>query len=301
MLFRFHAASAPKWNSPRVCAQLGNMLPIVEPTPPDAYLTHARRAGPHELFVLSAPAFDVRCQTTRFVDCIKFIAPLTGAVIIEQNARSVTLNEGQIGLLSLEHSFRFCSSAPEGGVSDVVQWRVPRDLVTRHHPGWQSGALRAIGSGSGGERVLAGLFSAFTKNCSQLSQQETAASFATLVEALGLLTTSKESSVEMVRVQRAVRTIQRGLHESTLTPESVAVEQGVTRRYLDDLLKRHGRKSLSAAIRDARLEWAAQTLRTRTDLKLLTLAMSVGFENQSHFARCFKERFGVSPSQFRKN
>ncbi len=276
------------------------MLPFIEPTPPDAYLTHTRRAGPHELFVLSAPAFDVRCQTTRFEDCLKFIAPLTGSVVVEQNDRWVTLKEGQIGLLSLEHSFRFCSLAPEGGLSDVVQWRLPRDLVTRRHPGWQNGELRAIGDGSGGERVLAGLFSAFTKNCSQLSQQETAASFATLVEALGLLTIPSESSVEMVRVQRALGAIHRGLHESALTPESVAIEQGVTRRYLDDLLKRHGRKSLSAAIRDARLEWAAQTLRTRTDLKLLTLAISLGFENQSHFARRFKERFGVTPSQFRK-
>jgi len=274
---------------------------IVEPTPPDAYLTHMRRVGPHELFVLSAPSFDVRCQTTRYEDCLKFIAPRAGSVLIEQNARTVTLKEGQVGLLSLEHPFRFRSLSPDGRLSDLVQWRLPRDLVARRHPGWQSGTLRAIGDGSGGERVLAGLFSAFTQNCSQLTRQETAASFATLVEALGLLTTSSEPSVERSRLQRAVQTIQQGLHDATLTPESVAAQQGVTRRYLDDLFKRHGSKSLSAAIRDARLEWAAQTLRTRSDLKLLTLAVSLGFENQSHFARRFKERFGVSPSQFRKN
>jgi AraC family transcriptional regulator, positive regulator of tynA and feaB len=275
------------------------MLPVVEPTPPDAFLTHMRQVGPHELFVLSVPSFDVMCETSRFQDALKFVAPRTGTVLIEQDSREVALQAGEVGLLSLEKPFRLRCSASDSGLSDLVQWRLPRELVTRRHPGWKSGRVRAIGDGSGGERVLAGLLSAFVENCSYLTRQETAASFAAIVEALGLLTTPQEHSAEEARVRRAVRIIEDGLYDPALTPELVAQEQGVTRRYLDDLLKRYGGTSLSVTIRDARLERAAHALRARADVKLLTLALSLGFENQSHFARCFKERFGVSPSQFR--
>lgn len=275
------------------------MLPVVEPTPPDAYLTHSSRVGAHELFVVSAPSIDVRCRTTLFEDSLKLISPRKGTVSIEQEGRAIHLKEGQVGLVSLEQSFRFRAVAPAGGPSDLVQWRLPRDLVTQRHPGWRSGGLRSIGDGSQGESVLAGLLSAFISSCAQLSKRETAVSLAALVEALGLLSSPRESSVEEMRVRRASEAIQQRLHESALTPESIAREQGVSRRYLDALFKRLEKRSLSAAIRDSRLERAAQTLRTQSDLKLLTLALSLGFENQSHFARRFKQRFGVSPTQYR--
>ena len=44
----------------------------------------------------------------------------------------------------------------------------------------------------------------------------------------------------------------------------------------------------------------ARELLTRTDLSLSKVAFAVGFADQSHFARRFRQMVGVSPGQFRK-
>jgi methylphosphotriester-DNA--protein-cysteine methyltransferase len=44
----------------------------------------------------------------------------------------------------------------------------------------------------------------------------------------------------------------------------------------------------------------ARELLTRTDLSLSEVAFAVGFADQSHFARRFRQMLGVSPGQFRK-
>jgi hypothetical protein len=44
----------------------------------------------------------------------------------------------------------------------------------------------------------------------------------------------------------------------------------------------------------------ARELLTRTDLSLSEVAFAVGFADQSHFARRFRQMVGVSPGQFRK-
>ena len=44
----------------------------------------------------------------------------------------------------------------------------------------------------------------------------------------------------------------------------------------------------------------ARELLTRTDLSLSEVAFAVGFADQSHFTRRFRQMVGVSPEQFRK-
>ena len=51
-------------------------------------------------------------------------------------------------------------------------------------------------------------------------------------------------------------------------------------------------------IRDIRLKKAAKTLRKHPDMPVNQLAESVGFSSSSYFAKCFKDKFGVLPTQF---
>jgi len=44
----------------------------------------------------------------------------------------------------------------------------------------------------------------------------------------------------------------------------------------------------------------ARKLLINTDLCLSEIALEVGFADQSHFARRFRQTLGVSPGQFRK-
>ena len=55
-----------------------------------------------------------------------------------------------------------------------------------------------------------------------------------------------------------------------------------------------------AYVLQVRLNYAHRMITTQ-DLTLTTIANKCGFQNLSHFSKVFKQQFGVSPLQFRKN
>ena len=54
-----------------------------------------------------------------------------------------------------------------------------------------------------------------------------------------------------------------------------------------------------AYFRKKRMEKAAELLET-TNLKVIEIANTVGYENQGKFARVFAETYGVTPLEFRR-
>jgi AraC-like DNA-binding protein len=58
-------------------------------------------------------------------------------------------------------------------------------------------------------------------------------------------------------------------------------------------------QSTHGVVREFRLERAAQLLRKGAD-NISGVAYDVGFSSLSHFARAFRERFGVVPSEYGK-
>ena len=86
-----------------------------------------------------------------------------------------------------------------------------------------------------------------------------------------------------------------------LTPRLVAEAAGISPRYLRLLMAEEGER-VSALILRRRLEECARQLasplwreRTITDI-----AFSWGFNSTAHFARVFKQRFGLAPSDYRR-
>ena len=55
-----------------------------------------------------------------------------------------------------------------------------------------------------------------------------------------------------------------------------------------------------AYILQVRLNYARHIIAS-DDSSLTTVAAKCGFQNLSHFSKAFKQQFGVSPTQFRKN
>jgi AraC-like DNA-binding protein len=53
-------------------------------------------------------------------------------------------------------------------------------------------------------------------------------------------------------------------------------------------------------LKDYRLAMAARLL-SASDASILEIAEDVGFESLSYFNRAFKKRYGMTPTQFRKN
>ena len=101
-------------------------------------------------------------------------------------------------------------------------------------------------------------------------------------------------------IQRAKAFIEAHLGDPTLDPPLLAAAVGVSLRRLQELFHEHG-QHIADWIWQRRLEAAAARLADPgcTHLSIGTLAYSCGFANQAHFARRFKARYGLVPSEHR--
>ena len=61
-----------------------------------------------------------------------------------------------------------------------------------------------------------------------------------------------------------------------------------------------GYKNVSAYVNTLRLDYAAQILTDRPDLDVSQVAQASGFSSHRYFSTCFKQRFGLSPSDYRE-
>lgn len=80
--------------------------------------------------------------------------------------------------------------------------------------------------------------------------------------------------------------------------DEVARSVGTNRSTLGRLFRHHVGVSVGEYVRDRRLEWAYRQL-TDTNTKISVIAAAAGFADQAHFCRCFKTRYGVTPSSLR--
>ena len=102
-------------------------------------------------------------------------------------------------------------------------------------------------------------------------------------------------------VHRICQTIEGRLDESDLSPARVAQLEGISERYLQNLIEDTG-ASFTHYVRELRL------LRARRDLAEPALARQAvseiayryGFKDAAYFSRAFSERFGTSPRAFRR-
>lgn len=87
------------------------------------------------------------------------------------------------------------------------------------------------------------------------------------------------------------------------TLENMAAELHVSAPHLHKLFKaENGGMTLGAWLQDLRLEAAAAML-TDPDsfLRISEIAITVGLPNESHFAKTFKAKYGMTPTQYEKS
>lgn len=84
----------------------------------------------------------------------------------------------------------------------------------------------------------------------------------------------------------------------SLSLSGVAESVGVHPAHLAKMFRKEYGCTLGDYVRRLRLDYASQLL-ARSEKSLTTIALATGFYDQSHFARLFKLRFGVTPGVFR--
>lgn len=103
-------------------------------------------------------------------------------------------------------------------------------------------------------------------------------------------------------VQRAKAYVEAHISDPTLDPVQLAAAMGVSLRRLQELFKEQGRQ-IAEWIWERRLDTAAGRLADRRSdhLQIADLAYGCGFLSQSHFSRRFKDRFSVTPRDYREH
>ncbi|SSY71140.1 cupin domain-containing protein [Alysiella crassa] len=82
--------------------------------------------------------------------------------------------------------------------------------------------------------------------------------------------------------------------------EHMSEQAHLSRAQLMRLFKQHIGMSPHAFVNHIRLQVAAQLLRTTAD-SVLQIALSVGFQSETHFGKVFKKQYGMPPGVYRKS
>ena len=102
-------------------------------------------------------------------------------------------------------------------------------------------------------------------------------------------------------VRALIRTVRRRVREDEeLTVEAVTKELGYTRQYVSGRFHRVTGRLLSHFLKEKRLSKAARLLKNG-NLRVSQIARCCGFDSENYFRQQFRERFGMSPRQFRAN
>jgi AraC-like DNA-binding protein len=111
---------------------------------------------------------------------------------------------------------------------------------------------------------------------------------------------AEQRGARAVRLAAIQRMISQQFGNPNLNAATIAVQLGVTPRYVHLLLEATGR-SFTQHLLDQRLEQAAALLRDprRQDRQIADVARETGFTDLSHFNRVFRRRFGDTPSGVR--
>lgn len=91
--------------------------------------------------------------------------------------------------------------------------------------------------------------------------------------------------------------IEQHYHEEDLSVEDVAAAVFVDSSYLRRVFRKESGYSILDHIVHTRMKKAKELLQ-EGNLKLSTVAEAVGFGDPNYFSKCFKKKFGMTPTEF---
>ena len=101
------------------------------------------------------------------------------------------------------------------------------------------------------------------------------------------------------RVEKAIEFIENNL-QYPLTLEQISCEAFLSKYHFHRIFSSIVGETIGDYIRKRRLTEASRSL-IKTDKKIIEIALDFQFESQQSFSRSFKNHFGISPGQYRKN
>ncbi len=228
-----------------------------------------------------------------------------GRGIIHQNGAEVAVRRGDIVVFSGAHPFAL-AHVRDPRLS-VFSFMVPGAFLRQ----------RLSGEGPMKPETVSDhpVFGALIRDCvrlltgepGKLASAARAVMFDTLFELVGLALAPRPQEEAVESPSRALFTLvsnhlEREFRDPDLGAARLASRHGITPRYVHKLFERHGDgRTLSDRLRDHRLAWAAEQIRTPAGrhATVAEIAFAAGFSDLSQFYRAFRRRYGTPPGRFR--
>ncbi|WP_198649937.1 AraC-like ligand-binding domain-containing protein [Zobellella maritima] len=229
--------------------------------------------------------------------------PEQSEVSFSQDRRSVRCRPGAFILERSDKPYEF----EYGRDNSLWVLRVPGSLLRSRLRLPERYLFAEFDRSQGLGAVFFDYFRSITNQVAYLDDQQTAVLLRQLIELFSLAVegderaiASEDSSLRQVHVQRVEQYIRQHIRSSQLSPESIAHACGISVRYLHKLFE-GAELSVGQWIKEIRLQSALADIRQPGGRRTLAdIAYKWGFNDQAHFCRCFKTRFGITPKQARQ-
>ena len=105
--------------------------------------------------------------------------------------------------------------------------------------------------------------------------------------------------VDMQLIKSIEQYVQQNMSRGSINLEEMASAMGMSTKPFFQKVRDITGKTPSEVVRDLRLKHACVLLQ-RTNINMSELASNVGFATGEHFITIFKDRFGISPTEYRQ-
>jgi len=109
---------------------------------------------------------------------------------------------------------------------------------------------------------------------------------------------AKRRGLRAVRLKAVLTILERRFTEPDFSAQKLAAGAGLSERYVNELLYEAG-ASFTTRLLELRLRQAADLLAHPGERRISDIAFGCGFNDLSYFNRCFRRRFGLTPTAAR--
>lgn len=109
---------------------------------------------------------------------------------------------------------------------------------------------------------------------------------------------AQRGGLRAVRLKGVLMILERRFAEPDFSAQKLAAAAGLSERYVNELLFEAG-ASFTMRLNELRLRKAAELLAREGGRRVSDIAFDCGFNDLSYFNRCFRRRFGLTPSAAR--
>lgn len=233
-----------------------------------------------------------------------FHAVTSGEVAVSQDGRDSIVKDRGFYLIDPIRPFDLVLRKR----STHVIIKVPRGMIDARVGNTSDLTGKVMGSSEGVGSITMGLIELLSDRAETLDDLAGLKVAEQLMDltALTLVTCRRDNGVALsspraVALLRLKATIERLLIEPGLKPDRVAAEAGISVRYANDLLSEE-RSSIERFVTERRLERCRHALEdaSQSHRTIGEIAFKWGFSDLSHFGRRFKARYGLSPTDYRR-